>query len=110
MVSKAREDLPEPERPVKTTSWSRGISTERFFRLCTRAPCTRIVDVIAAPYRSHRDRLVLEGHRHALSLQGVQDVAQRRSLLKTQLVRGPQHRLLDPGDLQVEVIGQAPFE
>ena len=27
MVSKASEDLPEPESPVNTTSWSRGIST-----------------------------------------------------------------------------------
>src|SRR6266403_5109917 len=43
MVSKARLDLPEPERPVTTMSLSRGISTDRFFRLCTRAPCTAIV-------------------------------------------------------------------
>src|SRR5215475_12383216 len=38
MVSKASEDLPEPERPVNTTSLSRGISTSMFFRLCSRAP------------------------------------------------------------------------
>ncbi len=43
MVSKARLDLPEPESPVTTTSWSRGISSETFLRLCTRAPCTAIV-------------------------------------------------------------------
>src|SRR5437870_2409638 len=43
MVSKARLDLPEPERPVTTMSLSRGISTDTFFRLCTRAPCTAIV-------------------------------------------------------------------
>src|SRR3982074_1298982 len=43
MVSKARLDLPEPERPVTTMSLSRGISTEMFFRLCTRAPCTAMV-------------------------------------------------------------------
>src|SRR5919199_559105 len=43
MVSKASEDLPEPESPVTTTSRSRGISTETFLRLCTRAPCTLIV-------------------------------------------------------------------
>src|SRR5262249_39837023 len=43
MVSKARLDLPEPERPVTTMSLSRGISTVMFFRLCTRAPCTAIV-------------------------------------------------------------------
>src|SRR5205085_7166073 len=38
MVSKASEDLPEPDRPVNTTSLSRGISTSTFFRLCSRAP------------------------------------------------------------------------
>src|SRR5262252_10334614 len=48
MVSKARLDLPEPESPVTTTSLSRGISSETFFRLCTRAPCTAMVVRIAA--------------------------------------------------------------
>src|SRR5580692_6648479 len=38
MVSNASEDLPEPERPVNTTSLSRGISASMFFRLCSRAP------------------------------------------------------------------------
>src|ERR1700744_6616729 len=38
MVSKASEDLPEPESPVITVSVSRGISTSIFFRLCSRAP------------------------------------------------------------------------
>src|SRR5215471_8632381 len=38
MVSKASEDLPEPESPVNTTSWSRGISTSMSLRLCSRAP------------------------------------------------------------------------
>src|SRR5436190_8869011 len=38
MVSKASEDLPEPDSPVNTTSRSRGISTSMFFRLCSRAP------------------------------------------------------------------------
>ena len=38
IVSKAKDDLPEPETPVKTTSLSLGISTSTFFRLCTLAP------------------------------------------------------------------------
>src|ERR1700752_5114795 len=38
MVSKASEDLPEPERPGNTTSLSRGISISTFLRLCSRAP------------------------------------------------------------------------
>src|ERR1700722_11058214 len=38
MVSKASEDLPEPDRPVSTVRVSRGISTSTFLRLCSRAP------------------------------------------------------------------------
>ena len=38
MVSKAREDLPEPDRPVMTTNRFLGISKEIFFRLWTLAP------------------------------------------------------------------------
>src|SRR5713226_4677189 len=40
MVSKARDDLPEPERPVMTVRLLRGISRLMFFRLCWRAPRT----------------------------------------------------------------------
>src|SRR6188768_797917 len=42
MVSKASEDLPEPDRPVITTSFSRGMSTSTPLRLCSRAPRTRM--------------------------------------------------------------------
>src|SRR5690606_13778369 len=45
IVSKASEDLPEPDRPVKTMSLSRGSSTVTFLRLCSRAPRMRIVSV-----------------------------------------------------------------
>src|SRR3569832_2241540 len=38
MVSNARLDLPDPDRPVSTVSVSRGISTSTFLRLCSRAP------------------------------------------------------------------------
>ncbi len=48
MVSNARLDLPEPDSPVTTMSLSRGISTEMFLRLCTRAPCTAMVVRAAA--------------------------------------------------------------
>src|SRR5687767_4716899 len=51
MVSKARLDLPEPERPVITTSRSRGISTSIFFRLCSRAPRTTILVSMSGPAR-----------------------------------------------------------
>src|SRR3954467_4524672 len=48
MVSNARLDLPEPERPVTTMRRSRGSSSETFLRLCTRAPCTAMVVRVAA--------------------------------------------------------------
>ena len=33
-------DLPDPDSPVITTSWSRGMSTSTLLRLCSRAPRT----------------------------------------------------------------------
>src|SRR3954469_14306175 len=42
MVSKASDDFPDPDRPVSTTSESRGSVIEMFFRLCSRAPETTI--------------------------------------------------------------------
>src|ERR1700694_1628501 len=42
MVSKAREDLPEPLTPVTTVMALCGISTLIFLRLWTRAPRTRM--------------------------------------------------------------------
>src|SRR5579859_6005020 len=45
MVSKASEDLPEPDRPVMTMSRSRGRSTSMFARLWVRAPRTRMVSM-----------------------------------------------------------------
>src|SRR3954454_22080922 len=55
MVSNARLDLPEPESPVTTISLSRGISSETFLRLCTRAPCTAMVVRGAASRRVGRE-------------------------------------------------------
>src|SRR4051794_39339900 len=40
MVSKASDDLPEPESPVMTTRASRGMETVMSLRLCSRAPET----------------------------------------------------------------------
>ena len=48
MVSKASEDLPEPDSPVNTTSWSRGMSRSTFLRLCSRAPRIEITRRSAA--------------------------------------------------------------
>lgn len=41
MVSKAREDFPEPLTPVTTVISLCGMSTLTLFRLCVRAPRTR---------------------------------------------------------------------
>src|ERR1700681_3915243 len=54
MVSKASEDLPEPDRPVNTTSRSRGISRSTFLRLCSRAPR---IEITRPPSRLRRGRL-----------------------------------------------------
>src|SRR5215475_6321334 len=43
MVSKAREDFPDPETPVTTVSALCGISKSMFFRLWTRAPRTTML-------------------------------------------------------------------
>ena len=67
MVSNARLDLPDPESPVTTTSLSRGISTEIFLRLCTRAPWTAMV-VCAEALAGFRLVVDLEGIRSALEV------------------------------------------
>src|ERR1700674_3628565 len=54
MVSKARLLFPLPDRPVMTISRSRGISTSRFLRLCSRAPRTTIRSVGIGPMISDR--------------------------------------------------------
>src|SRR5690606_3903557 len=47
-VSKANEDLPEPDRPVITISLSRGRVRSMFFRLWVRAPRIRILSKAAS--------------------------------------------------------------
>src|SRR3954471_18768077 len=66
-VSKARDDLPEPETPVSTTNLSRGISTSTPFRLCSRAPLMTILslDIAALPgLLSHTKRRFSAYHRY----------------------------------------------
>src|ERR1041385_7176564 len=43
MVSKARLLLPEPDKPVTTTSLPRGMATSMPLRLCSRAPLTTML-------------------------------------------------------------------
>src|SRR5437879_13873074 len=66
MVSKASDDLPEPESPVKTTSLSRGMVRSTSFRLCSRAPrmtisvcCPLAAFLSATNFRPHATGLGL---------------------------------------------------
>ncbi len=43
-----REDLPEPDTPVTTTSLLRGMVTVTFLRLCTLAPFMRMESLLSA--------------------------------------------------------------
>ena len=47
MVSKASDDLPDPDSPVTTISFPRGIVRSMFFRLLTRAPFITISPPLA---------------------------------------------------------------
>src|SRR5688572_33413297 len=48
-VSKASEDLPEPDTPVTTVTRSWGIASDTFFRLFCRAPSIRSQEGWAIP-------------------------------------------------------------
>src|ERR1700731_722471 len=54
MVSKAKDDLPEPERPVMTVSDPRGIETVMSLRLCSRAPETTSCSTYVKSSRANR--------------------------------------------------------
>src|SRR5690606_13459615 len=75
MVSKASEDLPDPDRPVKTMSESRGRSSETFLRLCSRAP--RTMRRSATPVRTFLERSDRGGAPVVLRLGGATDNAGR---------------------------------
>src|SRR3972149_3418086 len=51
MVSKAREDLPEPEAPGTAVMAPWGMSKSMFFRLWTRAPRTRMASWVSGSGR-----------------------------------------------------------
>src|SRR2546430_2511413 len=96
MVSNASDDFPDPDRPVKTISWSRGSSRLTFLRLCSRAPRTISVSDMG-PGR-------LTGFPE-LALQVADLVAQAGGVLEAQLGGGLVHllfqRLDEPAELFV---------
>src|SRR5579875_102690 len=116
MVSKANEDFPEPDSPVKTMRRSRGNSSETSLRLCSRAPrMTRreatSVDPLSAAERTGPSRGPLRGsgRRDGVasnrSPKVEQFVSQERSLLESQLGCGSSHLGFDLGDQDVELPG-----
>src|SRR5579864_3179498 len=55
MVSNASDDLPEPLKPVMTTNLPRGIVSDKFLRLCWRAPPILMNSIAMAPQFRHQD-------------------------------------------------------
>src|SRR5579862_6972521 len=72
MVSKARDDLPEPETPVITVNWLCGSESEIFLRLWTRAPRIRMY--------SCKVIFSIEQRRAAAENAAIRDRMKRRSL------------------------------
>src|SRR5450631_2775131 len=110
MVSNASEDLPDPDSPVNTISWSRGSSRSTFLRLCSRAPRTTIVSLIdgqgtrgtqacRTPVRTSTDL-------SELSLELVDLVAQARGLLEPEIARGVLHLVGQALDEPAELVAR----
>src|SRR5579872_2185949 len=101
MVSKASEDFPDPESPVKTTSRSLGISRWTSFRLCSRAPRTTMRSATGGRLPGGCDGPFLaqlgEQAHHLVQL-----VAQGGGLLEAQLLRRRQHLALQARGVLVE--------
>src|SRR5271167_3934174 len=94
MVSKARDDLPEPESPVKTTSLSRGISRWTSWRLCSRAPRTTIRSTIERRLPACCDHRLL-GQLGQQPDDLVELVAERGGLLEAQVLGCRKHLVLE---------------
>src|SRR5262245_40014120 len=107
MVSKASEDLPEPERPVNTIRRSRGSSRSMFCRLCVRAPRIRMKDMQrgswAGAAKHYTRRSECGAKRKTLEFGGT---CVRRAAALTIGVgghgEGLQHELLPGGGLPIE--------
>src|SRR5256714_13632730 len=95
MVSKASDDLPDPDRPVKTISLSRGSSMLTFLRLCSRAPRTISVSDMGF------GRLTGLAE---FTLQVVDLVAKAGGVLEAQLRRRLVHLLLQGLDEPPELV------
>src|SRR3954451_6894003 len=93
MVSKASDDLPEPESPVITTRESRGSSTSTSLGLCSRAPVTTMEfwrEDIRSPLILERRRTSKSNLRSPCKLPGIEQ-------LRLQVVQEWLHAELLPG-------------
>src|SRR5260370_30691408 len=119
MVSNAREDFPEADRPVKTISWSRGSRTSTSLRLCSRAPrivrsvLVLVVDSATSPlYRSpvgyERMFVSADGPESAPQLGDL--VAEPRRLLEPEVLGRLVHLLLEALDEPAQLLGGDPRE
>src|SRR5437764_9649743 len=128
MVSKASDDLPEPDNPVKTTSLSRGNVRSMSLRLCSRAPRMTIsvcwIEALSLPlplamhFCPHAARLRLaplaglgsgrRGQRmpvfERVATQGDQPIAQPRRSLELQVARRLLHLPLEVLDQPLDLI------
>src|SRR3954454_4701840 len=116
MVSNANEDLPDPDKPVKTIRASRGSSSVRFLRLCSRAPWMTRESVPTVPECN-------EGRRQPVSLSGpalrhtgfaqlakflaqlVDLVAEPGRVLEPEVTGRLMHLLLESLDQALEFLG-----
>src|SRR3954451_9333836 len=105
MVSKASDDLTEPDSPVKTMSLSRGRSIETLRRLCSRAPrITRESAIGRSAYRFCLPDVPTSGRAGALldllelPTQVLDLVTEARCVLEAQIGRRFGHLLLQGVD------------
>ena len=91
MLFRSREDFPDPESPVRTTSSFLGISREIFFKLCSLAPrifiyCFGIVSLLFA-----MSAFALSFSRNFLSIRFVKKAGYSRMLRTCFLLRPVYH-------------------
>src|SRR6266851_3685136 len=108
MVSKASDDLPEPESPVNTISLSRGRSSETFRRLCSRAP--RTMSRSDTPLSLGPGKAGPSPNRLQLALEVVDLVAEPGGVLEAEVDGRLVHLLLEgldePGQLLLGQLGE----
>src|SRR6186997_3218049 len=118
MVSNANEDLPDPDKPVKTISRSRGSSRVMFLRLCSRAPWMTRESVPTGPECNGGPRHARSGAcRGPLGDAGLSELAellaqlvhlvsQARGVLEPEIPCGLVHLLLESLDQPLELLGR----